>query len=304
MHVVAVTGITGKSGQWFAKRLESEASLLKEYGIRISVRETYTGRALDDSALNVEKFIGDITDAVFCAEFCSGADTLIHIAGIRLSFPLLRIAAENGVKRFVLVYTTGVYSKYKAAAKPYAEIETETRKLAEEYGISLTILRPTMIYGDLNDKNISVFIKMVDKLLIFPVINGANYDMQPVYAKDLGEAYYRVLMAPEATKNKSYNLSGKKPIFLKDIFKTIADQLGKKITMISFPFWFAYTGACCLYILSLRKMDYREKVQRMIEPRVFDHEDAKRDFGYCPVDFGEGVREEILSYLRINNLEG
>ena len=42
-----------------------------------------------------------------------------------------------------------------------------------------------MIYGSLDDQNMSVFIKMVDKLKIFPVINGGKYSLQPVHQEDL-----------------------------------------------------------------------------------------------------------------------
>ncbi|NLP21318.1 MAG: hypothetical protein GX368_00615 [Erysipelotrichaceae bacterium] len=47
-----------------------------------------------------------------------------------------------------------------------------------------------MIYGSLDDQNMSVFIKIVDKLKIFPIVNGRKYALQPVHQEDLGKAYY------------------------------------------------------------------------------------------------------------------
>ena len=41
------------------------------------------------------------------------------------------------------------------------------QNILKDSNIDLTILRPTMIYGSLDDKNISTFIKMVDKFRIF-----------------------------------------------------------------------------------------------------------------------------------------
>ena len=153
-----------------------------------------------------------------------------------------------------------------------------------------------MIYGSLKDNNMAVFIRMVDKYRIFPIVNGARYELQPVWCGDLGKAYYQVLMSPEATKNKNYNLSGGEVIQLIDIFKLISVRLGTKNTFVSIPYSVAYFGAYLLCLLTFRKKDYREKVQRLVEPRVYDHEDATRDFGYSPKSLHEGIMPEIEEY--------
>ena len=43
----------------------------------------------------------------------------------------------------------------------------------------------------------------------------------------------------------------------------------------------------------MAKMDYREKVQRLVEPRVFSYENANRDFDYAPVNFGLFTHETL-----------
>jgi nucleoside-diphosphate-sugar epimerase len=64
------------------------------------------------------------------------------------------------------------------------------------------------------------------------------------------------------------------------------------------PFIVAYFGGWVLYIITIGMIDYREKIQRLVEPRVFDHSDAARDFGYSPVTFEEGVKAEIDEYKK------
>ncbi|WP_303147864.1 NAD(P)-dependent oxidoreductase [uncultured Cloacibacillus sp.] len=297
MSMIAVTGITGKTGYWFYQRLISYASKHQDMSCRFASR-SLNGLKFITPTEHMQYAIGDINESGFCKTFLDGVDTLVHIAGIRYSFPLLDIAVEKGVKRFILVHTTGMYSKYKKAAKPYITLEARIHELATQHDINVTILRPTMIYGTLDDKNISVFIKMVDKLHLFPVINGAVYELQPVHAKDLGDAYFSVLMNPEITANKEYNLSGGQPIMLIDMLKIISEYMGKHPRFISVPFPLAYFGACIAFYATLTKLDYREKVQRMIEPRVFAHDSATKDFGYAPVTFQDGVKEEVLQYMR------
>ena len=221
---------------------------------------------------------------------------ILLIAGIDKSLTIVEAAVKTNVEKLILVHTTGIYSKYKAAGEGYRQIEAKIDALVEPTGKQLTYLRPTMIYGTMGDKNVVIFMKMVDKLRIFPVVEGANYELQPVWCGDLGKAYYQILMHPETATKRNYNLSGGKPILLRDMFNVMAKYLGVKNTFVSVPFWFAYTLAWMLYLVTFTKKDFREKVQRLVEPRTFSYEDAARDFGYSPVTFEEGVKAEVEAY--------
>lgn len=315
MKTIVVTGITGKSGQYFLQRLLKEHEHLGEYRFKLLCRErgTYSrntaGYSLLEEAkksakLNVEVCeVNLLNEHEVRAVFQEPVYMLMHIASVKMTMDIVPIALEQGVDNVVMVHTTGIYSKYKAAGEEYRQIESKISNLVEEYTaqgrkINTTILRPTMIYGDLNDGNIAVFIKMVDKLRIFPVVNGARYDLQPVWCKDLGNAYYDVMMRWDVTKNKEYILSGGAPIQLREIFREMARQLGVKNVFISCPYPIAYAGAWVLYVLSLKRVDMREKVQRLVEPRAYGHESATEDFGYNPVEFSIGVMEEIEMYKK------
>lgn len=224
-------------------------------------------------------------------------DVVFHIAGIQKSLPLVRHAAENGVRRMVLVHTTGIYSKYKAAGEEYRRIDKEVADICARDGVGLTILRPTMIYGTLRDGNIVKFIQMVDKLDPMPVVDHASYRLQPVHAKDLGRAYAQVLTHLDETAGKDYVLSGRDVVMLSDMFRMIADELGVKRRYLSVPMPLAYAGAAALYGVSLGRIDMREKVQRLCEDRAYPHEEASRDFGYDPMPFAEGLRQEVRDYM-------
>ena len=301
MNRVLITGISGKNGRYLLEEMNKnkEKDSLDNIHFKAFLREGSDTTYLDKCQLDIERYYGSIDTKEEALKFVDGGyDTLLHIAGIQRSVQIVSAALEKGVKRFILVHTTGIYSKYKEAGEGYRQIDAEVTKMCKDAGAVLTILRPTMIYGALNDGNISVFIKMVDRLRLFPVISGAKYELQPVWCADLGKAFYEVLMHPELTDGKEYDLSGGKPILLIDIFKEIGRQLGVKNTFISVPYPIAYMGAFCVYIISFGKIDFREKVQRMVEPRAYSHEKAKEDFGYSPLEFKDGVKEEIALYMQ------
>lgn len=300
MKTLMITGLTGKSGAVLAELLR-EGGLREPYQIRAAVRASSRAESLKALLPEAEYCFGDLEDPAFLAELTKGVDTVLHIAGIGKSLELVKAAAVNGVKRLVLVHTTGIYSKYKAAGEGYRQIDAAIKTLCEENDIGLTILRPTMIYGTLGDQNIVKFIKMVDKLSPMPVVNHAKYLLQPVHAEDLGHAYLQVLNHLEETSGRDYNLSGRDPILLIDMFRIIADELGVSRRFVSVPFPIAYAGAWGLYLLSLTRFDMREKVQRLCESRAYPHEEAVRDFGYDPMPFEEGLRREVRAYLNAKN---
>ena len=232
--MLLVTGITGHTGGYFLQELINHKY---EGPIRCIVRETSETSMLDNSGLNIEKVYGDINDIEFIRRVTNGVDDIMHIYNIHHSPMIVKAAIENNVSRAILVHTTGIYSKFKYASQGYKDVEKKVSELisAPNCYTKVTILRPTMIYGDLCDSNMSKFIKMIDKLRFMPVINGGKSLIQPVNARDLGKAFFAVLMSPEKTDGKAYNLSGEKPLKMIEVFKMISDDLNKKTFFVSVP---------------------------------------------------------------------
>ena len=297
MKRVLLTGVTGHSGQYAMERFAERIEECRELTFRVIVRNNSNIDRLKSWGVPVEIRTGDIQDESFVRDACKDVDILLNIVGIIYQpETIARIALEEGVRRIISVHTTGRYSRYKYAATGYIENDRKVTELCAQYGAGRTILRPTMIYGGMDDQNVSVFIRMVDRFPIMPVINGARYPLQPVHRRDLGHAYADVLLASDRTAGHDYNLSGKEPIELREMLTVIAEQLGKKARFFSVPYPLAYAGAWLVFLMTFGKKDYREKVQRMVEPRCYPHEEATRDFGYDPVGFAEGVRDEVLEY--------
>ena len=295
--MLLVTGITGHTGRYFLQELIDHKY---EGPIRCIVRETSDTSMLDNSGLDIEKVYGDLDDKEFIRKAMNGVDNIMHIYNIHHSPMIVEAAIENKVGRAILVHTTGIYSNFKYASQGYKDVEKKVSEITADpiCPTKVTILRPTMIYGDLCDSNMSKFIKMIDRLRFMPVINGGKSLIQPVNARDLGKAFYTVLMSPEKTVRKVYDLSGEKPLQMIEVFKMINDNLNKKTTFVSVPLGFGVVLAQIAKVLTLGKIDYVERVQRMGEDRSYPHAEAKKDFNYNPMSFEEGIQLEVNQYLK------
>lgn len=300
-QILALTGATGrKSGGEFARLISENIETITAMfpdGIRALVRHSSDTSALQTLIPSIAICRGDCSDVEFLKESLKDVDTLVHIAGIHFSREVVDAATHCSVRRLIMIHTTGIYSRYKAAGEGYRQIDDYVYAICRENNITLTICRPTMIYGNIHDGNIITFIKMVDRLPLMPVVNGARYALQPVLFSDLAKAYLAILLNETTTANKDYILSGHSPILLRDMLSLIGEKLGKRVRFINCPFPIAYTGAWSVYCLTFGRKDYREKVQRLCEPRTYPHDDARRDFGYSPTPFELGITPEIHQYL-------
>jgi nucleoside-diphosphate-sugar epimerase len=293
--MLLVTGITGHTGRYFLQELINNRY---DGSIRCIVRETSDTSILDNSGLIIEKVIGDLEDPNFIDSVMEGIETVMHIYNIHHSLDIVKAAIKYKVKRVILVHTTGIYSKFKNASAEYKLIEGKIKKIKTDPNCitKISILRPSMIYGDLCDRNMSKFIKLIDKFRIIPIINGGNSLIQPVNARDLGKAFYTVLVSPQVTDGKDYDLSGESPIKIIDVFKLISEELNKKTIFISVPLSLGVFMARVLKFLSVGQIDLIEKVQRMGENRSYSHDNATKDFGYNPMPFKDGISLEIAEY--------
>ena len=299
-----VTGITGHSGSWLLKRLEKEKY---EGRIRCVMRnsreeapEKY--KLFEECSLSVEFAVGDLNDETFVVQSMEGINTVIHISGIFLSKKILTAAIANQVSRLILVHTTGRFSKYKSASQGYIEIEDEilSKTVFNDQGeriINCTIVRPTMIYGSSRDHNMYRLVEYLARHHFFPLFGNGSNLIQPVHARDLGNAYYDILINPEKTNNKEYDLSGRYPMPYRDIIRIISSGLNRKTRVIKIPISLSILAARIYNTLFKNAIITVEQVMRMQEDKSFSHEVASKDFGYDPLSFEEGIHEEIREYL-------
>lgn len=289
--MLAITGITGHTGRHLTDVLVRNQYRGK---IKCLVRSRAKAEYLLNSGLDAELVEGSLNSEQAIRKLLDGVDTVIHIAGIHHSCEILRIGKECGVRRFILVHTTGMYSRFKAASEGYIQVENRIAPLMEEQRV--TILRPTMIFGDLCDHNISKFIRFVDRLPVLPIVAGGKALVQPVNARDLAQALYLALMA-ENSCGKGYDVSGEKAITIRRLYQMIAECLGKRRAIVSIPMWICVLGAGMLRLVTLGRIDVVEKVQRMGEDRAYSHEAAAADLGYTPEQFAIGLQREVDAYL-------
>ncbi|WP_024335019.1 NAD-dependent epimerase/dehydratase family protein [Desulfotignum balticum] len=196
--------------------------------------------------------------------------------------------AERGAKRLVALSSTSCLVKDRSedlyergVARKLAGGESFLRTWGAARGVDWIILRPTLIYGDGNDKNISEIAAIVNRLGFFPLLGKACGKRQPVHAQDVAAACLAALDATHVV-NRAYNLAGGETLTYREMVVRVFDGLGRKPMLPSFPGWIFVLALSGLRVIPRYRHWTMAMVQRMNQDLVFDSSEAVHDFGYAP----------------------
>jgi nucleoside-diphosphate-sugar epimerase len=193
------------------------------------------------------------------------------------------------VNRAIFVSTTGIFTKLNPDSKG---IRLEAESLIKESDLDYTIIRPTMIYGTPNDRNMWRLVRYLKKLRVLPILGNGKYLQQPVYVKDLANAIVSAYEKPISIK-KAYNVSGAKALTYNEVVDITGKTLGKRVIKIHIPMSLSYNLLKVYGKVSKNPKLKAEQVLRLNENKDFSFEEAKKDLDYKPLCFEEGINLEI-----------
>ena len=152
---------------------------------------------------------------------------VINLAHIRFG-PVLSRCAGPGVEHGVMLSSLRLFSRV-------ADESVETVRRAEEElqrtAPGWTVLRPSMIYGPGDDRNISRLAAYLRRRRLFPLFGGGAGLQQPVWVGDVARAVAAAAARPEAVAGKRYALAGPRPMPYRELVDTVGAAVGRRPTL-------------------------------------------------------------------------
>ena len=279
---VLLTGATGLLGGHLLKLLLAEG-----HEIRCLLRPDSPNASRLD-AEQVEVFRGNADEEADLYEALRGTDALLHVAGIEYAPAVVEAARRADVERLVVVSSTSAHSAYAFRAGPKLEMEEVVRGS----GLAWTIVRPSMIYGSERDKNVHRLLRFLDRSPVFPIFGPGTNLWQPVYHEDCASGVLEALKRPASVHN-SYDLPGAEPLTYLDMVKTAAVALSRAPRIVRLPIEPVRRALVAAERLRLPLPIDSGQVTRLREDKAYPYEEARRELGYAPRPFREGVALEV-----------
>lgn len=284
---VIITGGTGFTGKIVVQRFINDPA----FDVSLFVRDAQKTADLGFCRTGVQIYTGSFEEKKKLDAAFQDKDILVNIASLGFGHcPDILAAAKNAnIPKAVFVSTTSVFTKLNPASK---SIRLAAEKLIAESGIAYTIVRPTMIYGTKDDRNICRLIKYLTKIPLLPVAGPGNSLLQPVFVEDLALALYEIVKQG-IFNSKAYNISGKTVCTFNELVDTISRLLAKKVVKVHVPLRPMLLLFGLYEKISACPKIKAEQLIRLNEDKAFSYGDARRDFGYAPQALEEVLRREI-----------
>ncbi len=289
---VFLTGASGYVGSYILRTL-----LDRGHTPRCLVRGSAADLAVADPA--IEPVQGDVTDPSSFAGALDGCDAVIHLVGIiderpaqGVTFERLHVegtqhvvaaAQEAGVDRFVHMSANG--------ARPTGGTAYQRTKWEAEQVVSgaafahWTIFRPALLFGrpdpDRPEFSSRLLRDLIRPFPLLPVFGDGTYELQPVHATDVADAFVQALTL-EAAHEQIYVAAGPDRLPYVDVLDRIARGAGlEPKPTVHVPLPLARLGVSTVGRLGLLPISPTQ-FEMLVEGNTGDASAFLRDFGLSP----------------------
>ena len=304
---ILVTGGTGFVGRAAVPTLQAAG-----HAVRLALRESNASAAVESVV------VGDLGPATDWERALEGVDAVVHLAarvhvmrdhaGSAEEFKrtnadgtlrLARAAADAGARRFVFVSTIKVNGEstttqpFRADDEPHPCDDYGRSKLAAELGlreipgIEPVIIRPPLVHGPGAKGNLARFCRLARAGL--PVPFGAIDNRRDlVGVVNLANLIERCVWHP-AAKGEVFLAADGEPLSTPELFRTIAEALGRPARMIRVP--------VALMRVVARPLGFGAEFDRLTQSLEIDATKTRQQLDWRPpVTAGDGITAMVRAF--------
>ncbi|WP_429218766.1 NAD-dependent epimerase/dehydratase family protein [Aeromonas veronii] len=251
--------LTGGSG--FVGASVIECCLVKNCLFRLAIRD---GKRFDETVFDLFHIPNEINGSTNWRNAFSKVSCVIHLAAlahnkaggadaykdvnVNGTLHLAREAAKHGVKRFVFVSSIGVngiatdthpffinsvINPHNEYARSKYEAELGLKRISEETGLEVVIVRPTLVYGFNAPGNFNLLTKLVNKIPVLP-FGLINNKRDFIAVQNLADLLITCATHPKAAGH-TFLASDMETVSIKQFTNAIANGLGKKLFQLPIP---------------------------------------------------------------------
>ena len=311
--MILITGSNGFLASHLIKRLEGQALILLDR----SQSGILTQHRFEKGEINASS---DYSSALVGCESVIHCAARVHIMDDESPNPLddyrkvntagtlnlARQAVEAGVKRFIFISSIKVNGEATELGKPFkstdnrapedfygqskSEAEEQLLQLAEETGLEVVIIRPTLVYGAGVKANFALLLNLVSKGLPLPFgcIKKNQRSLVSVY--NLVDLIVTCIKHPKAA-NQVFLVSDDNDVSTAAMVKEMSKALGKPSRMLPIPLW--------CYHLAGKVLGKQDVINRLLGSLQVNITHTKETLDWAPPQsLADGFKETADAFLQ------
>ncbi|WED26886.1 SDR family oxidoreductase [Vibrio sp. DW001] len=312
MHKVLLTGYSGFVGSCLLKHLQKNhiVSLLGRTLPQDDNSEFYQSDLNDLS--NLEQALSCVNVIIHCAARVhimddESVEPIVEFRKVNTlgTLHLARQAAVAGVKRFIYISSIKVNGESTEFNEPFrstdarlpedsygqskAEAEEQLIKFADETGLEVVIIRPTLVYGPGVKANFASLLNLVSKGLPLPFGSITNNKRSLISISNLVDLIITCIDHPKAI-NQVFLVSDDHDISTSEIVREMAKSLGKPQWQLPIPLYCYETVG--------HVFGKEDVINRLLGSLQVDIAHTKKTLGWTPPQtLEEGFKETAEAFL-------
>ncbi|MGE4158920.1 MAG: NAD-dependent epimerase/dehydratase family protein [Planctomycetota bacterium] len=224
-----------------------------------------------------------------------GCDAIIHLAGLTNgSDEDLHDANVGATRRLMGALPESVrrvvYVSSAAAAMGkglYGDLKRQSEEIVKGCGREWVILRPTLVVGAGDTKNVAMMKRWVERSPVVPVLGGGAFKVQPVSVKDLVGAVIESLTRPVA--GETFNVCGPEQISLRSMLEILKTRSNSRCLFLPIPLKPVQKGLKLWSLIWPRTTLPVKQVSELDKHEAFDFLRTRELLGFNPRRFEESL---------------
>lgn len=292
-ETILLTGATGFVGRHFAEWLRKDgydviALTRRSEDLVENCHTLVVGPTLERDLRDIISR-RDIKFVIHCAGRINGSAEDIERDNEALTKRLLD-AVQPFANAFHFIYVSSVSAAGPLGLYGAAKRRCEDAIVNSELAHWL-ILRPSLLYGKYDTKNVAALVRWLKALPVIPVLGGKSVSLQPLYVEDLYAVIRRYLQNP--IQNSVLTVAGPRQERLWDMIEEISKRLKSKSIRIPIPLR-PLQIALPLISRALPFLNLPvQQISSLHNHPPWDSSAARGALAFAPRTFREGIAEMI-----------
>ena len=299
---IVITGAAGLLGQHLIPSLKSRG-YSEIVAIDKSAIDTAVLRRLHPEITVIEADIAlhdgwqqalGNADALICchAQIDGFGKHLFQCNNVLATRKLLDAARLNNVRYLVHISSASVNS---ACATLYSESKKLQEALVNQYDIPRAVLRPTLMFGTFDSRNLGWLARFMAKTPIFPIPGNGYYSRQPLYVGDLCNIIGKCV---EKRVSGEFNISGLSKVNYVDLMRMIQKTLRLRTHFIEIPYGLFWLMLKMYGLIDRNPPFTTNQLKAFTTPDEFQVVDWPSIFGVAPTPLDEAIAK-AFPYLPV-----